>query len=170
MNKLLILDKDGTIARSESCEFVQNPTDQVVLPGVEKAILRYQCEGWRVVIASNQGGIESGHKTMDDEIAEMRYCMKLTGIDYAYFCPDFAGEKVYRVAKTGKPATPGLLCPFRSGFRKPEPGMLHLAMYDFKPYKAEWVDVLMVGDMWSDRLAATKAGVRFMQADSWRGV
>lgn len=57
MDKLLILDKDGTLVAPKSgSEFVQHPEDQELLPGVKEAIERYHSEGWAIVVASNQGG------------------------------------------------------------------------------------------------------------------
>ena len=46
MEKLLILDKDGTLVRPKSGnEFVQHPEDQELLPGVVEAIARYAANG-----------------------------------------------------------------------------------------------------------------------------
>jgi histidinol phosphatase-like enzyme len=57
MAKLLIIDKDSTLTIPKSgAEFVQHPEDQELLPGVKDQIERYHSEGWRIVVASNQGG------------------------------------------------------------------------------------------------------------------
>lgn len=57
--KLLVLDKDGTIVRPKSGNtFVQHPEDQELIEGVAEAIARYIADGWTIAIASNQGGCE----------------------------------------------------------------------------------------------------------------
>lgn len=181
MDKLLILDKDGTLVAPKSGNtFVQSPEDQQLLPGVKQAIERYQSEGWVIVVASNQGGVEAGHKTLEDAIAEMRYCMKLLRYicpDYrftsgcpvweALFCPDFAGEQCWSV-QWGLKAMPIHECEWidsslHGQFRKPNPGMIL-----FAKSRSQYKDVLFVGDRDEDRLAAEAAGVQFMGAEQWR--
>ena len=82
--KLLVLDKDGTLTRTKSGHtFVQHPEDQVLIDGVVEAIAAYTADGWTMAIASNQGGVAAGHKTLEEAIAEMQYAMELTGINIA---------------------------------------------------------------------------------------
>ena len=179
--KLLILDKDGTLVKPKSgARFVQHPEDQELLPGVADAIARYAAEGWTMAIASNQGGVAAGYKTLDDAIAEMKFCLNLLPqIADSVFCPD-----------DGKTL---ILCDrldyldisrhweHLGGFRKPSPGMLK---YHIMTRLATLADIragypqesgypaLMVGDMERDRNAAENAGIDFIWAHDFccRGV
>lgn len=179
--KLLVLDKDGTLVRPKSgARFVQHPEDQELLPGVAEAIAHYAAEGWTMAIASNQGGVAAGHKTLDDAIAEMRYCLRLLrnavpDIRYqhkcpifeALFCPDFQGSYCWSV-QWGVKAMPIHECEWiprnlHGEFRKPSPGMLN-----FFNLRSRWSDSLMAGDRPEDEQAARAARVRFMWADQWR--
>ncbi|MEM6432282.1 MAG: HAD-IIIA family hydrolase [Cyanobacteria bacterium P01_D01_bin.115] len=174
--KLLLLDKDGTLTTPKSgAKFVQHPEDQELLPGVIEAIRHYDDTGWNLAIASNQGGVAAGHKTLEDAALEMRYCISLLrdgGIQAieinAYFCPDFEGMKC-GVVKTG-------CYPFRfrddhlkvDSYRKPNAGMIQAAIYDLAPFFSELEEALFVGDRPEDEEAASNAGVQFMWAEAWR--
>jgi D-glycero-D-manno-heptose 1,7-bisphosphate phosphatase len=168
LNKLLILDKDGTLVHPKSgAKFVQHPTDQELLPGVAEAIARYAADGWTMAIASNQGGVAAGHKTLDDAIAEMRYCLGLLPqVKYALFCPDFDGFSCWEVSRdSSKEWTTGA-----KSYRKPNPGMIDFAaaqLYGNRLWRDE-LEVLFVGDRPEDEQAAQAAGVHFMRAHDWR--
>lgn len=146
-NKLLILDKDGTLTTTVSGEkFVQHPKDQQLLPGVAEALQRYADNGWQSVIASNQGGVAAGYKSLDEAIREMRFCWGLIpAINRIYFCPDLEYGENCHVLKCRHQwldwTTSGKewLCdgfgdnPYDSfgGYRKPNPGMIKAAIRDF---------------------------------------
>jgi D-glycero-D-manno-heptose 1,7-bisphosphate phosphatase len=179
--KLAILDKDGTLTQPKSgSKFVQSPDDQELMPGVKKAIAALVADGYRLVIASNQGGIEAGHKSLDDAIAEMRYCMELLPeIDSACFCPDFAGKecwlvnevRAFSVLETWKKYQK--FDELKNSFRKPNPGMLYLAQFHYFWHpvdgcKLDPASCLMIGDRPEDEQAAEGAGIPFIHADVWR--
>ena len=161
---LLILDKDGTLTKPASGQkFIQTPQDQQVLPGVEEALGHYQSQGCVCVIASNQGGVAAGHKTIDEAIAEMRYCLELLPqIDRAYFCPDFEGEQCWVVDRqTAQQLDIG---PLKGRMRKPQDGMIQQAILD----DPDETEVLFVGDRPEDETAAILTEVKFQWADEWR--
>lgn len=182
INKLLVIDKDGTLVKSVSgSEFVQHPEDQELLPGVKESIARYTSEGWQIVVASNQGGVAAGYKSLEDAIDEMNECLhllkgtlgleRLGVIKGGIICPDNGRTAYYcKVAKNSNyPVVhiheeyPELI----GQFRKPNPGMLLAAMQWLEcPFKS----VLMVGDRSEDEGAAKAAGVSFQWANEWRGV
>lgn len=193
--RLLALDKDGTLVRPASgSKFVQHPEDQVLLPGVAEVIRRYADEGWAMVICSNQGGVAAGHKTLEEAIAEMRYCLNLLPeINTAYFCPSLAPPKwlrwlrhlgfyatrCYRVDRDGRPLSAAewfvdedyILAGGDNtfGYRKPGGLMLFWAATEHLILADGWHEnVLFVGDRPEDEGAANAAGVRFMWADDWR--
>lgn len=168
--KLILLDKDGTIINPKSGnKFVQTPWDQELIAGVKEAIAHYHSSGWTIAIISNQGGVSAGHKTLNNTILEMRFCLELfPEIEEAYFCPDFEGMECYRVwrndfihydADNYTVWEVGV----RGQFRKPKPGMLKLAQHIHVPDEC-W----MVGDRPEDEQAADSAGINFMWADIWR--
>lgn len=165
--KLAILDKDGTLTQSKSgAQFVQHPEDQELMPGVKEAIARLVAGGYVLAIASNQGGVAAGHKSLEDAIAEMRYCLQLLPeIDYALFCPDFSGQELWMVDRSiGNDAScrdRGTSTAIYGRYRKPEPGMLNFASEFYS-------EAVMIGDRTEDRLAAEAAGIPFLHADEWR--
>lgn len=164
--KLAVLDKDGTLVLPKSGNtFVQNPTDQILMVGAVEGCQRLIDVGYVLAIASNQGGVAASHKTLDEAISEMRYCLRLLAgldikIDRALFCPDFEGNECFCVDLEGhKPVKDlGLM----GLYRKPDPGML-LAATDKDPQ-----DAWMIGDREEDRGAAEAAGFNFLDANEWR--
>jgi len=78
MTKILLLDKDGALVVPASrAKFVNIPTDQKPMDGVNNAIDYYLKNDWNLMIISNQGGVAAGHKSLEDAIAEMRFAMDL---------------------------------------------------------------------------------------------
>jgi D-glycero-D-manno-heptose 1,7-bisphosphate phosphatase len=179
--KLVILDKDGTLTETFSGkEFVQNPEDQKLLTGVAERISELKAAGYALAIASNQGGVAKGHKSLEDAMQEMRYCMGISGIDAAYFCPDFEGKICYRITWNGREYTdPEKFTPndfSKSGesivsFRKPDAGMLQVAKL-FRQLclvnPEDDVEAIMIGDRPEDQQAAAAAGISFVDAEAWR--
>ncbi len=158
--KLAILDKDGTLTETISGErFVQSPTDQKLISGVEQAIAKLIAEGYTLAIASNQGGVGAGHKSLEDAIAEMRYAMQLTGISIAFFCPNFQGDTCWKI-------TPETKFEYNTGgfdgqsYRKPDGGMLLLASDSAS-------EAIMIGDRREDEQAAHNAQIPFIHAKDW---
>lgn len=182
--KLLILDKDGTLVRPASGEeFVQHPHDQELIPGVAEVVARHTADGWKMAIASNQGGVAAGYKTLDDAIAEMKYCLSLLSVPAktAVFCPD--NGKTIEFVSNFYNRKEGKFCShyrkylgdiyssnasFCGTFRKPSPGMINV-LVKHCCYEDERADVLFVGDRPEDGQAAANAGVKFMWAADWRG-
>ena len=179
MSKLLVLDKDGTLVRPKSGNtFVQHPEDQELIEGVADAIARYVADGWTIAIASNQGGVAAFHKTLDDAIAEMQFCLRLykgIGPTYGFLCADDGSSCIKverhggesdgrRFANSGRGLWQTHDVPFKGTYRKPSGGMLLLA----KEILFLRVDQkLMVGDRPEDQGAAKAAGFDFMWAHEW---
>jgi D-glycero-D-manno-heptose 1,7-bisphosphate phosphatase len=151
LKMLVIIDKDGTLVEPWSfSQFIQNPRDQRLLPNVKERIAELKQIGATIAIASNQGGVASGHKLLESAIEEMRFCMSLLPeIQYGYFCPDFEGRQCYYLNSClpteliaypahSKPEAVELI----GKFRKPDPGMLLLADMHHPSTKG---DRIMVG-------------------------
>lgn len=161
MTKLLLLDDLGTLVCSASGKtFPTSYNDQTPLTGAVELVTQHIQDGWTPVIISNRGGIAAGHSTLERTVQEIHFIYSLfPGIQDCYFCPDFDGDYAYWLGLSdyayyrskGEPK-----------FRKPGAGMLFLAIQKFQPS-----EVLMVGDLEEDRLAAAMAGVRFLCVSDW---
>lgn len=174
MTKLLLLDKDGTLISPKSgAKFVGDPWDQVPLPNVSDRLKKYATEGWKMTIISNQGGVAAEHKSLENCILEMKFCLELfPEILEAYFCPNFEGSECWRVwdncdndhrivyNENSLTADLQLI----GQFRKPNPGMLALAasFYNFD-------EILYVGDRPEDEGAAIAANIPFQWAADFLG-
>lgn len=172
MTKLLLLDMDGTVRESASgATFINEPRDQKVIEGVDDAIAHYHERGWTIVGVTNQGGVAAGFKSLEDAIAEQRYTLELLpDLLCIYICPDMKGAHCWMVS-WGHEDLAVHLSPwgqeFIGAFRKPQPGMLNAAIKtngSSDDKSAYWY----VGDRDEDRLAATAAGVNFLDAAIWR--
>ena len=92
--KLIILDRDGVI-NYDSDQFIKSPEEWKPIPGSLEAIARLCQADYRVVVATNQSGIERGLfdmamlNTIHDK---MHKACALAGarIDAVFFCPHAA--------------------------------------------------------------------------------
>ncbi|MBO3463578.1 HAD hydrolase-like protein [Aetokthonos hydrillicola Thurmond2011] len=175
--KILFLDLDGTVREpsEEGEKFIGNDyKKQRIIAGVKEAISQY--EDWFIIGISNQGGVKSGYKTLDNCIAEQRYTMELIPqIKVVYFCPDMDGLRSYKVEPDNiteyvdedADLVRSSEDDFKwiASFRKPSPGMVKLAL---KEYGGLVEDCFMVGDRPEDEQCAKSAGIRFIPAVEWR--
>lgn len=175
MTQLLLVDLDGTIRQpiSEN-KFIQNPTDQRVIPGAEEAIAHYHDQGWLIVGISNQAGVAAGHKQLADALVEAEYTLELfPQVLCIYLCPDFKGNHCHLVGRKHD-AIPIHLAwwaeEFVGEFRKPQPGMLKAAIKNHSGNRiaGDADNYWYIGDRPEDEEAAMRAGVNFMWADIWR--
>ena len=88
---LIILDRDGVI-NYDSDQFIKSPEEWKPIPGSLEAIARLNQAGYRVVVATNQSGIERGlfGMAMLNAIHDkMHKACALVGarIDAVFFCP-----------------------------------------------------------------------------------
>ncbi|MBD2778637.1 HAD-IIIA family hydrolase [Iningainema tapete] len=170
MKKILFLDCDGTIRQPVNGQWVQPYNNQKIIRGADKAIQHYHKEGWMIIGISNQGGVEKGHKSLQDAILEQRYTLELLPqINCIYICPDFQGNECYQIDKIHQ--TPVHETEwgkeFIGQFRKPDAGMILAAVKfhgDFNSINTYWY----IGDRQEDELASNAAGCNFMDADIWR--
>ncbi|WP_210404507.1 HAD family hydrolase [Chroococcidiopsis sp. TS-821] len=106
-----------------------------------------------------------------EAIAEQEYTLQLfPQLLCIYLCPDFDGNYCWLVGR-GYDAKPVHLASwaaeFVGAFRKPQPGMLKVAMKNHCGLSCE-KSCLYVGDRAEDEEAARRAGIEFVQADVWR--
>ncbi|HEY9644244.1 MAG TPA: HAD-IIIA family hydrolase [Coleofasciculaceae cyanobacterium] len=170
MNKLLLLDLDGTVRETASgATFINDPFDQKLIAGAAEAIAKYKAQGWCVTGISNQGGVEAGFKTIGSCLEEQRHTLRLLShtMNCIYICPGI-GEMCWEVSTSGGEVFQRQ--DGEPGFRKPEPGMIQLAIARTTDSLEESVsECLYVGDREEDMLAAKAADVRFQWAHIWRG-
>lgn len=166
MTNLIILDKDGTLVQSISGAKYPSFHDQRLISGVKERICSHVEAADILAIASNQGGISTGYKSLNKAKAEfMEVFELLPEIKVGCFCPDYEGQFLHRISADGTFDTFKLdnfshLRPFR----KPEPGMLQYLMGIFQ---GRYTDVLFVGDMEGDEQAAAAAGIEYLDVEDW---
>lgn len=147
MTPAVFLDRDGTIM--EEVHYCKDPAQVRLIPGALEALRRLKAAGFLLVIVTNQSGIARGLLTQSDYAAVDARLSELLGsglIDSTYMCPDGPGSE--------------------SKYRKPAPGMLHLAE---KELGIDLARSWMVGDKESDLLAGMNAGTRTILVDTGHG-
>lgn len=143
LDPAVFLDRDGVInKRFPDVEYVCDPSQFELLPGVGEALRTLQDLGYRLVVVTNQRGIGRGFMTENDLARvheKMERELKGYGVSLSaiYFCPHDVDAK----------------CPCR----KPEPGMILSAVRDLK---IDLAASYMIGDSDSDTLAGRRAGAR----------
>ena len=170
MDKLLILDKDGTLVKPKSGNtFVQHSKDQELIPGVAETIERYHNDGWITAIASNQDGVAAGYKTLGSAIDEMFYAMCLTNINLAMIAHSYEnkyGEAIF-LDNTDEGEFWKPVSSRSHKFRKPNKGMLIYLRSRVNDKIGYYLDVIFVGDRPEDQGAAEVADVSFMWVNEW---
>ncbi len=113
--KFIVLDRDGVINR-DSDQFIKSPDEWIPIPGSLEAIARLNQSGWRVVLASNQSGVDRGlfgMDTLNAINAKMVEALAHVGgrIEAIFFCPHAADS----TCDCRKPK-PGLLKQIKARF------------------------------------------------------
>jgi len=139
MQKLVILDRDGTI-NADSDDYIKSADEWQPLPGALEAIARLNHAGWHVVLASNQSGLGRGlfdMAALNAMHAKMHKLLSAKGgrIDAIFYCPHSPDE--------------GCNC------RKPLPGLFEQIG---ERYGVSLVGVNAVGDSLRDLVAAARVG------------
>jgi D-glycero-D-manno-heptose 1,7-bisphosphate phosphatase len=141
--KALFVDLDGTLIKTKSGrEFPIDNMDWKFIKETVKAIKDYYKKGYKIIIATNQGGIELGYLTGKEFRSKMEYiCNQLVNecelvtLDLAY---------VY--------------APVMEGYnRKPNPGMAYEAALE---YELDLKQCIMIGDTDSDKFFAINASMK----------
>lgn len=141
----LFLDRDGTLMVDR--EYIKDPAEVALLPGVAAALRRFVDAGYAPVVITNQSGIARGLLTEADYEAvdaRMDELLAAEGVTLAgsYFCPHHPDFPYRGVAQCD--------C------RKPEPG-LHvraIAEHGLIPERA-----VFIGDRWRDLEPSFRLGI-----------
>jgi len=137
----IILDRDGVFnEKAPRAQYVRNWSEWKWLPGVKESLRALNLAGFKVIVVSNQAGINRGAMTEKDlHDIHMRMVAEVEQaggrIDAIYFCPHDWDE--------------GCEC------RKPKPGMLFQAQHDFN---LDLSRTVFIGDDERDAQAAEAAG------------
>ena len=147
MNKVIFLDRDGTINKKIENGYVTRPYEFEFLPGAIESLKLLAANGFEIIIITNQRGIARGIFTEDDLLDVHTHMQRELGehgipIKAVYYCPHDEGD--------------GCSC------RKPKPGMLLRAAGE---RAINLPDAVMIGDHESDVLAAEAAGCRGILID-----
>ncbi len=139
--KLVILDRDGVINR-DSEQYIKSPDEWQPIAGSLEAIARFTQAGFRVVVATNQSGLERGlfdMATLNAMHDKMHKAVNQLGgrIDAVFFCPHAQDA--------------GCAC------RKPQPGML---VEIAERFNVAIEGMPAIGDSLRDLQAASAAGAR----------
>jgi histidinol-phosphate phosphatase family protein len=151
--RVVFLDRDGTLVKEVSAQGLHRIEDLELLPGVAKAVHELNQAGLRAVLITNQPVIAKGFCT-EAELQQIHNKLEtLLGREHAfldriYFCPHhpekgFAGER------------PELK--IECDCRKPKPGMIFQAQRDLNiDLSHSW----LIGDTTTDVQTARNAGVK----------
>ena len=148
--KVIFLDRDGVINNAGGNDFVNGLRDFRLIISSLKAIRLLTEHGWRIFVATNQGGIAAGFMTetalkeIHDHMLQ-RVTQNGGHIERVYHCPHTAKD-----------------CPNR----KPNPGMLLTAK---KEFDLDFNQAYMVGDYTTDIQTAERAGVVPIHVRTGRG-
>lgn len=148
--KIVILDRDGVI-NFDSDHFIKSPAEWKPIPGSVEAIARLTQAGYRVVVASNQSGIDRGLFDMDTLNAihdKMHRAVRAAGgrIDAIFYCPHSADSNC--------------------NCRKPKPGMFERIAACFN---VDLTNSYAVGDSLRDLQAAAASGAKPVLVLSGKG-
>lgn len=171
--KILFLDLDGTVREPISgAKFINDPSDQRLIDGVEDAIKHYAKSDWLIIGITNQCGVAAGHKSIKAAIKKQEITLSLIPQMRAiYFCPDFEGRECWRVFRhfsfKGEMLSENVSdrISVEQPFRKPGAGMIQIACEtELVHINGAW----MIGDRPEDEQCAAAAHINFMWADVWR--
>lgn len=134
----LFLDRDGVVI--EDRNYISDPNNVALIPGINELTSLFESKGWSVVIITNQSGVGRGLFSWDEyeAVTDMMLSKLKPGtLSAIYAC----GEA---------PSTSN------SEWRKPRPGMLEAAARDLN---IDLEESIIVGDRLSDIEAGINAGV-----------
>lgn len=142
MNKAAFFDRDGTI--NVNTGYLYEIEKFKFIEGIPELIKKYNNDGYKVIVITNQAGIAKRYYTEEDMHKLHRHInfeLEKIGakIDAFYFCPhhpDFTGE---------------------CNCRKPKTGMVEQAILEFNINVKESV---FYGDKASDMEVARKCGIK----------
>jgi len=153
-NRAVFLDRDGTIVEDTGYPSGRDPI--IMLPGVPEAIATLNNAGFKVIVITNQSGVDRGYfdaHAVDEFHAILNDLLAVSDarIDAYYFCPHTPDEN-------GDPAC---------NCRKPRAGLLQSAGQE---HGVDLERSFLVGDKPSDVEAGKIAGCKAIRLMPDKGV
>lgn len=149
MKKAVFLDRDGVLCDNSSHYYITREEELTLNPGVIEALTFFRDRGYMLIVITNQGGISTGHNTVESVERIHRYMKELLEkegitLDEIYYCPHH-------------PDNGNCLC------RKPLPLMLEkaLARFGIDPEASYFI-----GDSERDVEAGEAAGIPSIRVPS----
>lgn len=144
---VFIFDKDLTLVDSTQPHAPNHPSEQILMLNVKEVLSLLKKNRKKMVIVTNQGGIEIGKISENEVISLIQDVSNKTdgAIDVveSTFCPHLKVQ---------------------CDCRKPKPGMIFQVIESLRVQKEE---VIFIGDDEKDRSAAISAGVDFVLAKNF---
>ena len=141
------LDRDGVInhelGKRDGCRYVTSPNEFKPIEGSLEAVAKIRQLGHRIVIITNQGGIQKGIMSAEDVDSVHDHMLNLLG---QAGCPSI--DAIYYSESSQK----------NDMYAKPNAGMFKRCAKEHKDIK--WSQGFFVGDKMSDLRAAVKVGAR----------
>jgi len=141
-NIVIGLDRDGVI-NEDLGTYVTRPDDFTPIPGSLEAVARLRHSGYRIVVITNQGGIQKGIMTAEDVDAVNNTMLDQLG---TASCPSI--DAIYYSESSDR----------KDMYAKPNTGMFKRCEKEFPFIKFR--NGFYVGDKISDLKAAVKIGAR----------
>ncbi|RLF36497.1 MAG: D-glycero-beta-D-manno-heptose-1,7-bisphosphate 7-phosphatase [Thermoplasmata archaeon] len=150
-NKAVFIDRDGTI--NVNVEYLDNPDDFQMYPGVAEGIKVLRDNGFKVIVVTNQSGIARGYfteKILEGIHQKMRKELMKKGadVDGIYYCPHHPNDNC--------------------DCRKPNTGLIEKAVEDLD------IDLqrsYMIGDRMLDVEAGYRMGLKtVLIPENWEKV
>lgn len=148
-NKAIILDLDGTVRVTDTgIPWPRKPEEVHLIPGRRDILLRKQREGFLLLGATNQSGVDRSatdpkYVSETDVVACIQQTNDLLALDTPI-------DVLYSTDRGGPP---------QSYWRKPAPGM---GVALIEKYKLDPAQCLYVGDQTSDATFAERCGFQFV--------
>jgi len=140
MSPAVFLDRDGTLI--EEKDYLSDPDQVVILPGVPQALRRLQNAGFKLFIVSNQSGVGRGYFSLADVERVNRRLVELLAHDSVRF------DKTWIAPEAPEQLSRG---------RKPSRQFLYDARDEFD---LDLGQSYMIGDKLSDLECGWNAGVK----------
>ena len=149
----IFLDRDGVINYDQDDGKYQDPTK--IIPGVQNAIKNINTNGYLCILVTNQPAVAKGFIKISKLKNDFDFLQNKLGkngayIDRIYFCPHHPKKGFRGEIKSLK---------FNCNCRKPKNGMFIKAI---KELNIDISKSYMIGDKYSDYLAAKKSKIKFI--------
>jgi histidinol-phosphate phosphatase family protein len=145
--RAVFIDKDGTLIRN--IPYNVDPMLIELTSSASSALKQLKAKGYLLIVISNQSGVAHNYfpeTALQNVVSKIQKLLEEEGveIDSFYFCPHhvYGSHKEFAIA---------------CGCRKPKPGMLIKAAFD---YGIDLRNSWMVGDTFTDIAAANNAGCK----------